>query len=533
MIRNIYHAAILLVAALSLVACTDDRAEDDAAVRAPAAMSEQAGSAEQLEQDSPFFAESSLYFQYPPFDQIEDGHYLPAFEAGMVQQLVEIAEIKAEVAAPTVANTLIPLELSGQLLTRVSSVFYGMTSAHTNDAIQEVEAEIAPRLSAHSDQILLDPVLFGRIETLYSQRETLNLDSETRRLIDETYRDFVRAGAELTTAEKDALKAINIELSELGTSFTQNVMDEANALAVVVETREELAGLSDAEIQGAADAAEARDEPGRFVIPLLNTTQQPYLASLENRDLRERIFKTAVGRGSAGGDYDNLAVLSRTALLRAQKAQLLGFANHAEYILTDQTAQTVSAVNERLASLTPPAVANARNETTDLQAVIDAEGESFELAAWDWDFYAERVRQDRYAFDATQLEPYFELDSVLQNGVFYAASQIYGVTFEERFDLPVYREVCRPIAVCDRRGVIGDTGLQQPVFRRAKMNAHAKVIGILPLGGDARTAFFRRDQKLVELAPVLPTDRAEQRPLIVELMVGADPHQLRKGKLEV
>jgi peptidyl-dipeptidase Dcp len=451
MTRNISHGVLLFLATISLTACSDNSA-DDAAIDASTSMIEEAESPGQLENGNPFFAESPLYFSYPPFDRIEDRHYLPAFEAGMESQLAEIAAIDSQEAAPTVQNTLVPLELSGQLLTRVSSVFYAMTSANTNDTLQEIEAEVAPLLSAHSDQILLDPVLFERIEALYLQRDTLNLDSETQRLVEETYRDFVRAGAELSDAEKEELTTINVELSELSTSFSQNVMNEANALAIVVDTREELAGLTDAEIQGAADAAEDRGESGKFVIPLLNTTQQPYLASLENRDLRERIFNTSFGRGSDGGDYDNREVLSRTALLRARKAQLLGFENHAAYVLDDQTARTVSAVNERLSSLTPPAVANARNEAADLQAMIAAEGESFQLAAWDWDFYAEKVRQERYAFDGAELEPYFELNSVLQNGVFFAANQIYGLTFEELFDLPVYQEDVRVFEVFDHDG---------------------------------------------------------------------------------
>ena len=468
MTRNAYHVTLLLLAGLSLSACTDDSANNIDEAGVSGAMSELTENVGQLEENNPFFAESSLYFHYPPFDRIEDRHYLPAFEAGMEQQLAEIATIDSQDEAPAVENTLVPLELSGQLLTRVSSVFFGMTGANTNDAIKEIEAEIAPRLSAHSDQILLDPALFERIETLHAQRDTLNLDAETRRLVEETYRDFVRAGAELSVSEKEELKAINIELSELSTSFSQNVMNEANAFAVIVDTREELAGLTEAEIQGAADAAEERGEVGKFVIPLLNTTQQPYLASLENRDLRERIFNTSFARGSEGGEYDNREVLSRTALLRAQKAQLLGFANHAEYILDDQTAQTVSAVNERLRSLTPPAVANARNEAADLQAMIDAEGETFELAAWDWDFYAEKVRQERYAFDGSQLEPYFELDSVLQNGVFYAANQIYGLTFVERFDLPVYQEDVRVFEVFDHDGATLSLFIFDPYARANK-----------------------------------------------------------------
>ena len=464
MISNTYHTGVLLLGIYSLVACSDHYVSDKSLVT----MSEQTTDVEGSEQKNPFFSESSLYFQYPPFDRIENGHYQPAFEAGMKQQLAEIAEINSQDEPPTVENTLVLLELSGRLLSRVSSVFYGMTSAHTNATLREIEADMAPRLSAHRDRILLDPVLFSRIEALYFQRDILNLDSETLRLIGETYREFVRAGAELSVEEKEKLRAINIELSELITRFSQNVMDEARARAIVVDTREELAGLTDAEIQSAADTAEVRGEEGKFVIPLLNTTQQPYLAVLENRDLRERIFKTSFARGSDGGDYDNLEIVSQTALLRSQKAQLLGFANHAEYILSNQTAKTVVAVNERLAFLTLQAIANARNEAADLQEIIDAEGGFFELAAWDWDFYSEKVRQERYAFDTAQLEPYFELDNVLQKGVFYAATQIYGLTFRERFDLPIYQDDVRVFEVFDHDGVTLSLFIFDPYARDNK-----------------------------------------------------------------
>jgi peptidyl-dipeptidase Dcp len=352
-----------------------------------------------------------------------------------------------------------------------------MTSAHTNDALEETRVEMAPKLSAHTDEILLDAALFERIRTLYEQRDGLGLDTESLRLLEETYRDFVRAGAELSDPDKQRLRAINSELAELETRFTQNVLDEVNALAVVVDSRDELAGLTEGEIKAAAEAAQSRDMAGKFVLPLLNTSQQPALASLENRALRQRIFETSVSRGHRGGEFDNREILSRTARLRAERAQLLGYENHAAYVLADETALTVAAVNERLASLTPPAVENARREAADLQRVIDAAGGDFDVAAWDWDFYAEKVRQERYAFDASQLEPYFELDTVLQNGVFFAAGQIYGLRFEERSDLPVYQEDVRVFEVFEDDGTTLAIFIFDPYARPSKrggawMNAY-------------------------------------------------------------
>jgi len=421
-----------------------------------------------MESDNPFLAESALYLGYPPFDQIEDSHYLPAFEAGMKEQLAEIDAIVDQAAAPTVENTLVPIELSGEILTRVSSVFYAMVAAHTNDTINEIQVEIAPRLSAHTDEILLNGALFERVKALYDGRESLDLDPESLRLVEETHRDFVRAGAELSAAEKETLRAINTELAELQTRFSQNVLNEVNELFTVVDTRAELAGLTEAQIESAADAAEERGLTGKYVIPMLNTTQQPTMAALENRELRERMLTTSMTRGSRGGEYDNRETLSRTARLRAERAQLLGYATHADYILDDQTAKTVAAVNERLGSLAPPAVANAVREAADLQAMIDAEGGEFELAAWDWDYYSEKVRQERYAFDESELKPYLELDRVLQDGVFYAANQIYGLTFEERFDLPVYQEDVRVFEIFDHDGSTLSVFIFDPYARSSK-----------------------------------------------------------------
>ncbi len=388
--------------------------------------------------ENPFFTQSTLYFGLPPFDQIEDSHYAPAFERGMEEQMAEIHVIANDSEAPTFDNTLVAMERSGQMLNRVASVFFSMASADTNDTIEDLRSELAPKLSAHKDAILLNGPLFERIKVLHEQRDAMELDPESYRLIEETYKDFVRAGALLSDEEKETLKAMNAELASLQTQFSQNVLNEVNANAIVVDSVEELAGFSESQIAAASEAAKARDLEGKFVIPLLNTSGQPALSSLENRALRERIYKASLSRGISGGEFDNCDALTRVVKLRAERAQLLGYENHAAYSLESQTARTTDAVNERLATLTPPAVANAKREAADLQAMIVAEGGDFKLAAWDWDFYTEKVRKDRYDFDASQLKPYLEMNNVLVNGVFYAAEQVYGLTFMERPDLPVY-----------------------------------------------------------------------------------------------
>ena len=401
---------------------------------------------------NPFFAESTLPFHYPPFDRIDDSLYLPAFERGMEEQLAEVEAIAGSTEAPTFENTLVALERSGRVLERVSQVFFNLNSADTNDALDAIRGEIAPRLSAHSDSILLNGALFERVRALHERRDELDLDGESRRLVEEYYKDFVRAGARLPEADQERLREINAELAGLETTFTQNVLSEVNGAGVVVESREALAGLSKNEITAAAEAAAAQDLDGKYVIALRNTSGQPPLAALENRDLRRRIMEASLARGSQGGDFDNRGVISRMARLRAERAVLLGYPNHAAYSLERQTARTVAAVNARLASLAPAAVANARREAADLQAVAAAGGQEGGVAAWDWAFYTEQVRAERYAFDAAALRPYFELDNVLRNGVFHAASGLYGLTFRERTDLPVYHPDVRVFDVIDAGG---------------------------------------------------------------------------------
>ena len=388
--------------------------------------------------DNPFLTASTLPYQLPPYDRIKESHYRPAFDAGMADQLAEIEMIANGDTPPTVENTIVAIERSGQLLTRVSDVFFALSSADSTDELNAIEVEMAPRLSAHRDQILLNERLFARVQALYDQRDGLDLDPETHRLVEEYHTNFVRAGAALSDADKERLRALNAELAELATTYGQHLRDEANAAAVVVDTREELAGLSENDIAAAAEAAASRGLDGRFVLPLLNTSGQPVLASLENRVLRSCIMEASLARGLQGGAFDTRDLVTRIARRRAERARLLGYATHADYVIERETARTVDAVNARLASLAPSAVANARREAADLQAMIRAEGDDFTLGLEDWAYYTEKVRAKRYAFDESQLRPYFELNRVLRDGVFHAANQLYGLTFEERSDLPVY-----------------------------------------------------------------------------------------------
>jgi peptidyl-dipeptidase Dcp len=430
-----------------------------------------------LSPDNPFAQPSELSLYYPPFDAISNEDYEPAFEAGMAQHLVEIDAIVAQDAAPSFENTIVKLELAGQLLNRVSRVFFALSGAHTNDQIQALQQQIAPQLAAHDDAIVLNADLFARIQALFADRAELGLTPEAVRLIEQYHTDFVRAGAALSREEKSRLREINGELASLQTKFSQNVLNEVNAMALVVDSREELTGLDAALIDAAAKEAVSRDLAGKYVIPLLNTSGQPALSSLQNRAVRERLYQVSVARGTRGGEFDNTQTLSSVLKLRAERAQLLGYATHADYVLEDATAQTTQAVNERLAALAPPAAANARREARDLQAMVEASGGDFDLAAWDWQYYSEKLRQERYAFDESQLRPYFELDNVLQRGVFFAAGELYGLRFSERFDLPVYHEDVRVFDVMEEDGsqlgiFIGDFYARPSKRGGAWMNAY-------------------------------------------------------------
>lgn len=447
-----------------------------------------AATGQTAQQANPFFAESPLPLHYPQFDKIKDADFAPAFDAGMKQQLDEVEAIANNPAPPTFDNTLIALEKSGAILDRATTVFFSLIGADTNDARKQLQADYSARFAAHSDAINLNGKLFARIQTLYNNRAKLGLDAEGLRLVEKYHDNFVRAGAKLSDADKAKLKDMNAELARLGTKFSQNVLAEVNASYIVVDDARQLDGLSAEQIAAAAEAAKARKLDGKYVIALLNTTGQPALTNLTNRDLRRRIYEASVSRGSKGGEYDNTALVSRIMTLRAQKAALMGFANYAAYGLGNQTAKTPEAVNAMLGQLAPAAVANAKREAADLQAMIDAEQKAagkpgFELQPWDWAFYSEKVRQAKYNFDESQLKPYFELKNVLENGVFFAAGKEFGLSFKQRTDLPVYHDDVTVYDVFDADGSQLAIFIFDPYARESKrggawMNAYVSQSGL-------------------------------------------------------
>jgi peptidyl-dipeptidase Dcp len=398
---------------------------------------------------NPFFKPSTLPYLLPPFDQIRNEHYAPAFEQGMKEQLAEIALIASSKDAPTFDNTIVALDRSGQTLLRVSNVFSNLSGANTNDAMEKIQVDMAPKLAAHQDAIALDGALFKRVKTLYDKRATLGLDAESTRLLERYHTDFVRAGANLSDADKEKLKGLNAELASLATAFSQNVLKGTNAAAVVVDSKDQLKGLSENEIAAAAETAKARGLEGKYVLALLNTSGQPSLASLEDRALRQKLQQTSTLRGVAADEFDNRPLILKLAKVRAERAALLGYPDHATYVLEDETARTTKAVNDMMSQLAPAAVANAKREAADMQAIVNQEEGGFQIAAWDWSYYAEKVRKARYDFDASQLQPYFEMENVLQNGVFFAANKLYGLSFKERKDLPVYQADVRVFEVFD------------------------------------------------------------------------------------
>jgi peptidyl-dipeptidase Dcp len=405
-----------------------------------------------LDPANPFAKPSTLPFHYPAFDKIKDEHFMPAFEAGMREQLREVAAIANNPKAPTFDNTIVAMERSGQLLARVGTTFSNLQTANTDDKLDEVDREIQPKLAAHHDTIYLNDKLWGRVKALYDKRATLRLDPESAYLLERYHRDFVRAGANLSGADKEKLKAYNGEIAALQSKFAQNTLKEANASAVVVDTRAELDGLSSAEIDAAAAEAKKRGIDGKFVLVLGNTTGQAPLAALTNRGVRERLMAASLARGSRGGEFDNRELVLRLTKLRADKATLLGYPTFAAYSLEEETAKNPEAVNKMLGELAKPAVANAKKEAAELQKVVDAEKGGFQLAAHDWAFYTEKLRAAKYAIDENALRPYFEMNNVVQNGVFYAANKEFGISFKERHDLPVYNPDVRVFDVFDADG---------------------------------------------------------------------------------
>ncbi|MDQ1091382.1 peptidyl-dipeptidase Dcp [Xanthomonas sacchari] len=443
MSRNVVLAAAI---SLALAACSGKESTPVPAAPAAPAAAQPAAAA------NPLLTPSPLPFQAPPFDKIKDSDFLPAFEEGMKQHLAEIRKIADNPEPATFANTLEAMERSGETLTRVSRIFFGLVQADTNEARQKIQEEIAPKLAAHQDEISLDPKLFARIKSLYDQRDTLNLDPEQKRLVEYEYQEFVRAGAQLSDADKATLRKLNVEETTLATQFHTKLVAATAAGAVVVDDKAKLDGMSDGDIASAAQDATARKLDGKYLLALQNTTQQPVLASLKDRDLRLQVMAASQSRAEKGDANDTRQTVQRLAQLRAQKAKLLGFDSYAAYSLSDQMAKTPAAALKLLTDTVPAATAKARSEAAEMQKVIDAQKGGFKLTAADWDFYAEQVRKAKYDLDEAQIKPYFELDNVLQNGVFYAANQLYGITFKERTDIPTYHDGMKVYEVFDKDG---------------------------------------------------------------------------------
>ena len=401
---------------------------------------------------NPFFEPSNLPFQAPPFDKIKDSDYKPAIQEGMKQQLYEIEKIADNSAPPTFENTLVALEKSGQLLARVTMVFNAVTGANTDSLLQAVQEEEAPNLAAHSDAIFLNTKLFERVKSIYQERNQLKLNHESQKLISYYYNKFVHAGANLSNENKTKLKMLNEEEATLTAKFINKLLAGTKAGALVVSNKDELAGLSTSELDAESQEASSRGFSGKWLISLQNTTQQPNLQSLEDRKTRKELFEDSWNRCERNDANDTRSDIERIAKIRAEKATLLGFSNFAAWRLQDQMAKTPEAVEKFLAGLVPATVANEQKEASDIQEFIDKSGKDFKLEPWDWSYYAEKLRKARFNLDDSQIKPYFVLDNVLQKGLFYEAHELYGLTFKELHNIPVYQKDVRVFEVFDKDG---------------------------------------------------------------------------------
>ncbi|WP_072313339.1 M3 family metallopeptidase [Agrococcus sp. Marseille-P2731] len=400
---------------------------------------------------NPFFAPSALPYQLPPFAEIRDEHYEEALEAGFAEQAQEVRAIVVARSAPTFENTIEPLERSGGILSRVAHVFFSMTSTDSSPFLEQLEERYAPRFAAHSDSITLDPMLYARIRTLHEQPQE-HWSDEQRYLVERRFTEMTVAGAGLDDAARERLKELNQQIATLTTRFDKHLQADTNDLAVVIDDAAQLDGLADGEIQAAAAAAADRGLEGKWLITLPLFSGHPWLASLTDRDVRRRVLEASLARGTRGNEHDNRATVLELTAARAERAQLLGFATHAHAITADETAGSPDRVMAMLTRLAAPAAANAKAEAAALQAQIEAAGHDYELAAWDWDFWTEKERTARYDVDTAALRPYFEAERVLWDGVFHAATQVYGVTFEERGDLVGYHPDVRVFEVRDEDG---------------------------------------------------------------------------------
>jgi peptidyl-dipeptidase Dcp len=399
---------------------------------------------------NPFMKASTLPFQAPDFTKIKNTDFSPAFEEGIKQQLAEIDSISKNPQPPTFENMLVALEKSGQLLSRVNGVFNMLSGANTDSVLQKLNEEIAPKLASIQDAVFLNNTLYERFKKIYEKKDQLNLDKESARLLEYYHKQFIRAGADLSEEDKSKLKKLNEEEAGLGAKFANQLLASAKEGAFLTDNKESLKGLQEGALNSAAKNAEAAGKKGQWMLSLQNTTQQPVLQSLDDRDTRHKIYEASVNRAEKGGDNDTRATLLRLAEIRAEKASLIGFPNYAAWSLQDQMAKNPEAVQSFLKKLIPAATAKAQKEAADLQAVINKENGGFQLEPWDWNYYAEKVRKARYDLDEDQIKPYFEAFNVLENGVFYAATQLYGITFKRRTDIPVYNEDMRVYTVYDK-----------------------------------------------------------------------------------
>lgn len=401
---------------------------------------------------NPFFASSTLPYQAPPFDVINDSHYRPAFDEALKRKRQEIADIANNPSSATFDNTFLALEKSGEMLSRVNAVFFAMAASHSNDTIQQLDEAFSAELAGLANDIYLNDALFSRIEHVWQQRDGLDLDAEDRRLVEVIYQRFIQAGARLGDAEKAELKTLNTEAATLSSQFHQCLLGAAKSGGLVVESVEDLAGFSEDEIAVAAAAANDRGLAGRWLIPLVNTTQQPALAQLRQRQTREKLFKAAWARNQMDDANDTREKLLKLVAIRARQAALLGYSDYASWSMADQMAKTPKAAFDFMREITPAARARAESELADIQTLIDSGSASFKAEAWDWLFYSEQVRREKYAIDEAQIKPWFALDRVLTDGVFWSASQLFGITFVERFDLPVYHPDVRVWEIFDADG---------------------------------------------------------------------------------
>jgi peptidyl-dipeptidase Dcp len=403
------------------------------------------------ESKNPFYKDWKTPFGTPPFSEIEEEHYMPAFKKGMKEHAKEIEKIVNNKKAPTFENTLKALELSGALLTQVSNVFYNMTSAHTNDDLQEISKEVAPISTKHFDDILLNEKLFKRVKTLYVKKDQLGLNTEQYRLLEETYKSFVRGGADLDEKDKEKLREINKEMSLLSLQFGENVLKETNRFELVITDKSDLAGLPKNAMAGAAEAAKEKGYDGKWLFTIHKPSWIPFLQYSEKRELRKKLLLAYFEQGNHNDDLDNKNILSKMAALRVKKANLLGYKTHAHFVLEENMAKTPDKVYELLNQLWGPALNMAKVEAYELQQMIFREGHNFRLEAWDWWYYAEKLKKEKYALDEEMLRPYFKLENVRQ-GAFDVANKLWGITFEERPDIPVYHPDVKALEVKEGDG---------------------------------------------------------------------------------